>query len=70
MGRQRFSEFSNPILLSWGSWFGPVRPPAAVNVEPTDLDFPSPDFQYIIRPGGTGRVKNAPVFGAQFGINF
>ena len=21
------------ILLSWGSWFGPVRPPAAVNVE-------------------------------------
>jgi porin len=29
-----------------------------------------PDFQYIIRPGGTGHLKNAPVFGAQFGIFF
>lgn len=32
--------------------------------------FIQPDFQYIIRPGGTGLVKNASVFGAQFGINF
>jgi porin len=32
--------------------------------------FVQPDFQYIIQPGGTGRLKNAPVFGAQFGINF
>jgi porin len=32
--------------------------------------FIQPDFQYIIRPGGTGRLKNAPVFGAQFGVNF
>ena len=32
--------------------------------------FIQPDFQYIIRPGGTGHLKNAPVFGAQFGINF
>lgn len=32
--------------------------------------FIQPDFQYIIQPGGTGRLKNAPVFGAQFGINF
>jgi porin len=32
--------------------------------------FIQPDFQYIIRPGGTGRLNNAPVFGAQLGINF
>jgi porin len=32
--------------------------------------FIQPDFQYIVRPGGTGRLPNAPVFGAQFGINF
>jgi porin len=32
--------------------------------------FIQPDFQYIIQPGGTGRLPNAPVFGAQFGINF
>src|ERR1700758_1876019 len=32
--------------------------------------FVQPDFQYIIRPGGTGRLANAPVFGAQLGINF
>ena len=32
--------------------------------------FFQPDFQYIIRPGGTGRLKNATVFGAQLGINF
>ena len=32
--------------------------------------FIQPDFQYIIRPGGTGRLKNASVFGAQLGINF
>ena len=31
--------------------------------------FVQPDFQYIIRAGGTGHLKNAPVFGAQFGIN-
>jgi len=32
--------------------------------------FIQPDFQYIIRPGGTGHIKNAPVFGVQLGINF
>jgi porin len=32
--------------------------------------FIQPDLQYIIRPGGTGRLGNAPVLGAQFGINF
>jgi porin len=32
--------------------------------------FIQPDFQYIVRPGGTGRLLNAAVFGAQFGINF
>jgi porin len=32
--------------------------------------FIQPDLQYIIRPGGTGHLKNALVFGAQFGINF
>jgi porin len=32
--------------------------------------FIQPDFQYIIQPDGTGRLNNAPVFGAQFGINF
>lgn len=29
-----------------------------------------PDFQYIIQPGGTGRLNNASVLGAQFAINF
>jgi porin len=29
-----------------------------------------PDFQYIVRPGGTSRLPNAIVFGAQFGVNF
>jgi porin len=32
--------------------------------------FIQPDFQYIVRPSGTGRLPNAAVFGAQFGINF
>ena len=32
--------------------------------------FIQPGFEYIIRPGGTGRLKNALVFGTQFGINF
>ena len=29
-----------------------------------------PDLQYIIRPGGTGRVPEALVLGAQVGVNF
>lgn len=29
-----------------------------------------PDLQYIIRPGGTGRLPNAFVIGAQVGVNF
>jgi porin len=32
--------------------------------------FIQPDFQYIVKPGGTGRLPNAPVFGAQFGAFF
>jgi porin len=32
--------------------------------------FIEPDFQYIIRPGGTGNIPNAFVVGAQVGINF
>lgn len=32
--------------------------------------FIQPDFQYIVKPGGTGRLSNAAVVGAQFGINF
>jgi carbohydrate-selective porin OprB len=32
--------------------------------------FVQPDFQFITRPGGTAHFKNAPVLGAQFGINF
>jgi porin len=32
--------------------------------------FIQPDFQYVVRPGGTGRLSNAAVVGAQFGINF
>jgi porin len=32
--------------------------------------FFQPDFQYVIRPGGTGRIDNAPVLGCQIGINF
>jgi porin len=29
-----------------------------------------PDLQYIIHPGGTGRIPNALVLGAQVGVNF
>jgi len=29
-----------------------------------------PDLQYIIRPGGTGRIPNAFVAGFEAGINF
>jgi porin len=32
--------------------------------------FIQPDFQYIVQPGGTGRLPNAPVFGAQLGVIF
>ena len=32
--------------------------------------FIQPDFQYIIQPGGTAHLKNAPVLGLQLGINF
>ena len=32
--------------------------------------FIQPDFQYIVSPGGTGRLRNAAVLGAQFGIIF
>jgi porin len=29
-----------------------------------------PDIQYIINPGGTGRIKNALVLGFQLALNF
>jgi len=32
--------------------------------------FFQPDLQYIIRPGGTGRITDAFVAGFQSGINF
>ena len=32
--------------------------------------FFQPDLQYIIRPGGTGRIPDALVLGAQAGVNF
>jgi porin len=32
--------------------------------------FVQPDLQYVVQPGGTGRLPAATVFGAQFGINF
>jgi len=32
--------------------------------------FFQPDLQYIIRPGGTGRIPDALVLGAQLGVNF
>lgn len=32
--------------------------------------FFQPDLQYIIRPGGTGRIDNALVLGCQIGVNF
>jgi len=35
-----------------------------------DSTFFQPDLQYIIRPGGTGRVADAFVVGFQAGINF
>jgi porin len=30
----------------------------------------APDLQYIIRPGGTGRIPDAFVVGFEAGINF
>src|SRR6266536_4082309 len=35
-----------------------------------DALFFQPDLQYIIRPGGTGRIADAFVAGFQAGINF
>ncbi len=35
-----------------------------------DALFVQPDLQYIIRPGGTGRISDALVLGAQVGVNF
>jgi porin len=35
-----------------------------------DALYLQPDFQYIIRPGGTGRIADAFVAGLQAGINF
>lgn len=32
--------------------------------------FVQPNFQYIVKPGGTGHLSDAPVLGAQFGIFF
>ncbi len=32
--------------------------------------FFQPDLQYIIRPGGTGQIRNALVVGLQLGVNF
>lgn len=32
--------------------------------------FVQPDFQYILRPGGTGQIDNALVLGCQVGIHF
>ena len=29
-----------------------------------------PDLQYVFRPGGTGRISDALVLGAQVGVNF
>jgi porin len=29
-----------------------------------------PDLQYVFRPGGTGRIPDALVLGAQVGVNF
>jgi porin len=29
-----------------------------------------PDLQYVFRPGGTGRIQDALVIGAQVAINF
>ena len=32
--------------------------------------FFQPDIQYVIRPGGTGKINDALVIGCQIGINF
>jgi porin len=32
--------------------------------------FVQPDLQYVIRPGGTGRIDDALVLGCQIGVNF
>jgi porin len=35
-----------------------------------DALFLQPDLQYIIRPGGTGRISDALALGFQAGVNF
>jgi porin len=32
--------------------------------------FFQPDFQYVVRPGGTGNIDDAVVLGCQIGFNF
>jgi carbohydrate-selective porin OprB len=32
--------------------------------------FFQPDLQYIVHPGGAGRIDNALLLGVQLGINF
>lgn len=36
----------------------------------TKFAYVQPDLQYVIRPGGTGRIDNALVAGVQFGVTF
>jgi len=35
-----------------------------------DALFVQPDFQYVLRPGGTGKIEDAVVLGLQVGFNF
>jgi porin len=39
-------------------------------IQPTKWAYIQPDVQWIINPGGTGRIPNALVVGAQFGLVF
>lgn len=39
-------------------------------IQITKWAYVQPDFQYIVRPGGTGQTGNASVLGLQFGVVF
>jgi porin len=39
-------------------------------IQLTKFAYIQPDFQYIAHPGGTGRIPDAIVVGAQLGLSF
>ena len=39
-------------------------------IQLTKFAFIQPDLQWVIRPGGTGRIEDALIVGAEIGITF